>query len=100
MDAKYLDSLVTFIVGLVALATYWLTKRHEKQNAAAIIIMDIRHAEQVVVSIIERGSIDRNLKPILTENNWAKYKHLFASRFSYDDLASLNRFFDACVEIS
>jgi hypothetical protein len=62
--------------------------------------MDIRHAEQVVLSIVERGSADRNLKIILHENNWAKYKHLFASRFSYDDLAALNRFFDSCVEIA
>ena len=100
MDIKYIDSLATVFVGLLALLTYWLTKRHEKQNAAAIIIMDIRHAEQVVLSLVERGSVDRNLKPILHENNWAKYKHLFASRFSYDDLAILNRFFDSCVEIA
>lgn len=101
MSPDYFNSIVTAVVGLIALLVYWLTKRHEKESAAAIIIMDIRHAEQIIVSLIDRGVIDRaSLKPILHENNWAKYKHLFASSFSYDDLSTFNRFFDSCVEIA
>lgn len=97
---SYANGVVTVIVGLVALLVYWLRKRSEKQNAAIVIVMDIRHAEQVVLSILEKGSIDRTLKKIITENNWAKYKHLFAGDFSIDDFSAFNRFFDACVEIS
>lgn len=100
MSPEHLNSIVTFVVGLLALVVYWLTKRHEKKNAATIIVMDIRHAEQVVLSLLERNAVDRSLKSILYENNWAKYKHLFASDFSYDDFAALNRFFDSCVEIA
>lgn len=62
--------------------------------------MDIRHAEQIVLSILEKQVIDRTLKDILLENNWAKYKHLFASDFSHDDFAAFNRFFVACTEIA
>ena len=100
MNPEIFNSIVTFVVGLVALGVYWLTKRGEKQNAATIVVMDIRHAEQVVLSILEKGVVDRTLKNILSENNWAKYKHLFASEFSYDDFAAFNRFFDSCVEIA
>lgn len=100
MNPEYLNATVTFVVGFVALAVYWLTKRAEKRNAATIVVMDIRHAEQVVLSILEKGMIDKSLKNILSENNWAKYKHLFASDFSYDDFAAFNRFFEACVEIA
>jgi len=99
LKPEIFNSIVTLIVGLVAFVIYWLTKRTEKRNAATIVVMDIRHAEQVVESILERG-IDKSLKSILHENNWAKYKHLFASDFSYDDFAAFNRFFDACVEIA
>jgi hypothetical protein len=99
MNPEYLNAAVTLIVGLVALAVYALTKRSERQNAAMIILMDIRHAEQVVLSILEKGLVDRTMRPILSENNWGKYKHLFAKRFSSDDFAAFNRFFDACVEI-
>lgn len=100
MDPNYVNSIVTLIVGFAAVFVYWLTKRAEKRNAAIIIVMDIRHAEQVVFSILETGIIDKTLKNILSENNWAKYKHLFASDFSYDDFACFNRFFESCVEIS
>ena len=100
MNPEIFNSIVTLVVGLVALGVYWLTKRGEKQNAATIVVMDIRHAEQVVLSILEKGVVDRTLKNILSENNWAKYKHLFASEFSYDDFAAFNRFFDSCVEIA
>lgn len=99
MDADLLNGIVTFIVGVFAFVVYKIQKIEEKRNAAIIIIMDIRYAEQVVLSILEKG-IDLTLKPILRENNWDKYKHLFASDFSYDNFSSFNRFFDACVEIT
>lgn len=100
MQLDYINSIVTFLVGLIALIVYWLAKRHEKRNAATIILMDLRHVEQVVLSILEKGSVDTLLKNIITENNWNKYKHLFASDFSQDDFSAFNRFFDACVEMS
>lgn len=100
VNPEFWSSLVTFLVGLVALVVYWLTKRAEKRNAATIVVMDIRHAEQVVLSILEKGVVDRTIKNILSENNWAKYKHLFASDFSLDDFSAFNRFFEACAEIS
>lgn len=100
MDLNIINSIVTFVVGLVALVVYGMTKRHEKKNAATIIVMDIRHAEQVVLSILEKGAIDISTKDVLLENNWSKYKHLFASDFSHDDFAVFNRFFNSCVEMS
>lgn len=100
MDPEYINSIVTFLVGGIALLVYCLTKRNEKRNAATIILMDVRHAEQVVLSILEKGSVDTVLKNIITENNWNKYKHLFASDFSQDDFSAFNRFFDACIDIS
>lgn len=100
MHPEYINSVVTFLVGVIALLVYWLTKKNEKRNAATIIAMDVRHAEQVVLSILEKGAVDTLLKNIITENNWNKYKHLFASDFSQDDFSAFNRFFDYCIEIS
>src|SRR5690606_30326637 len=100
MPMEYLDSMVILIVGGVTILVFWLTKRSEKRNAATVIVMDIRHAEQVVQSLLEKGNIDKSLKRVLSENNWGRYKHLFATTFSPDDFAAFNRFFDACVEIS
>jgi hypothetical protein len=100
VNIEFFKSLITPLVGTVAYFVYRLNKRHEKKNAAIIILMDIRHAEQVVLSILEKGEADTLLKNIITENNWAKYKHLFASDFSQDEFLILNRFFESCVDIS
>lgn len=93
-------NLATPIVGTVALVVYWLNKRSDKRNAATIVLMDIRHAEQVVQSILEKGAVDTLVKNIISENNCSKYKHLFASDFSQDDFLAFNRFFESCVDIS
>jgi hypothetical protein len=55
LNLKYFKNLVTPVVGTVARVVYWLKKRNEKRNAAKIVLMDIRHAEQVVLSILEKG---------------------------------------------
>jgi hypothetical protein len=94
------NAAVTIFVGLFAFVVYSMGKRSEKRNAAMIIVMDIRNAEQIIQTLLETSNFDISIKPILSENNWSKYKHLFASDFSYDDFALLNRFFDGCVEIS
>jgi hypothetical protein len=100
MDISLINSAVTLVVGSVALIVYKLSKKHEMASAANIIVMDIRHAEGVVQSILEKGTVDISTKDVLSENNWSKYKHLFARRFSQDDFSSFNRFFDSCVEMS
>ena len=74
MNPDIINSIVTFVVGLFAIGVYLATKHSEKRNAATIVVMDIRHAEQVVLSLLEKGAVDKSLKIILSENNWAKYK--------------------------
>ena len=100
MDWGILNSVATFIVGFSALYIYTLSKKHEKESASMIVVMDIRHAESVVHSILEQGSINVSIKEIMSENNWTKYKHLFARDFSQDDFSAFNKFFDSCVEMS
>ncbi|MCC4781656.1 hypothetical protein [Vibrio lentus] len=97
---EYLNSIVTLIVGLSAYYVYYASKKHAKESAANIIIMDIRHAEQIVQNILEKGFVDIWTREVLLENNWSKYKHLFVKDFGQDDFASFNRFFDSCVEMS
>lgn len=100
MYSQFLNAAVTFLVGITAFVVYLVQKHHEAQNAARIIIADVRHAEQVVVAILERGQIDIWSKDLLRENNWAKYKHLLARFLSSDDLVAFNRFFLAAAQMS
>lgn len=97
---EVLTNSIPIVVGFAALFVYKLSKRTEMRNAAAIVVMDIRNAEQVVRSILERGKVEKSQKNVLVENSWGKYKHLFASKFSYDDFVAFNQFFDTCIEIA
>ncbi|MBV8464619.1 MAG: hypothetical protein JO218_01625 [Burkholderiales bacterium] len=97
--ADYLNAVVTLVVGAIALLVYRLTRRAERRNAAIIVLMDIRRAEDVIQATLQKGFIDMSMRVIMTENNWAKYKHLFADKFSHDDFKAFNLFFDSCYEI-
>lgn len=101
-EINWLDLLnpaVTLVAGLIALWVYQLNKKHQQQDAAILIVMDIRRAEQAQRSLMEKGSIDRTMKPFPTSANWLKGKHLFARTLVVDDLALIDRFFDGCEEI-
>lgn len=91
---------VTFIVGLVAILVYWMQRRSEKEAAATILVMDIRHTEQVIAAVLERNSFDNAMGRPVGFNNWEKYKHFFAKDLSSDEFSAFNRFFFACGEIA
>ncbi|HBB9946878.1 hypothetical protein JHS95_06725 [Vibrio parahaemolyticus] len=96
--SSLLNVVVTFLAGVTALVVYLLSKRHERKSAATILLMDIRNAENVVLSIKDKG-LDLWTKEILTDNNWNKLKPLFVGEFSNDEITAFNRFFDSCSEM-
>ncbi|MEZ9706439.1 hypothetical protein AB4308_18715 [Vibrio breoganii] len=96
--SSLLNVIVTLVAGITALGVYLLSKAHERKSAATILLMDIRNAESVVLTIKDKG-LDLWTKEILTDNNWDKFKHLFVGKFSNDEIAAFNRFFDSCSEM-
>ncbi|WP_414156538.1 hypothetical protein [Pseudomonas sp. BNK-30] len=95
-----ITGIVTFVVGMVALIVYWMQKRSEKEAAATILVMDIRHTEQVISAVLERNAFDNAMGRPVGFNNWEKYKHYFAKDLSSDEFSAFNRFFFACGEIA
>ena len=94
-----ITNLIVSLVGFTAIIVYWLTRRRETCNAANILMMDIVRAEEIVLLIRERNTLNLEQKVILTSNNWATYRHLFVSKLSYLEVVGFNRFFDACASI-
>jgi hypothetical protein len=97
---SWVNGAVTVIVGLVALLVFKLQQYERRKSAAIILIMDIRHAEQVIGEVLHRNSFDRFMGNIHGAKNWEQNKHLFVSDLSTDDLSHFNKFFLACSEIS
>jgi len=99
MDIAFLGPTVTLVVGSFAVILYILNKRSEKRNAAAIIVMDVRHAESLITQLKQAGYLNGKIRKLSPYDNWNKYKHLFVSEISSDDFYSITEFFAYCSDI-
>jgi len=92
-------SLVISTLGGSAFFSYLVTKRGIVRDAANILVMDIKRGEAVVRRIRELKNVEQTQNTILHVNNWMKYRHLFVSKLSYDEVVAFNSFFDGCIAI-
>ena len=92
------SGIATILTGAVAIYLYKRQIAHEKRNAAIMLILEIRQAEQKVSTILHTKII--KMEKIPFTGNWDKYKHFFSSDLSYDDFALFNRFFESILNIS
>lgn len=99
-DINWFNGAVTLVVGSVAIIVFFIQRHAEKKGAATILVMDIRHTEEVVRSVLERNSFDIGMGRPVGFSNWEKNKHHFAPNLSSDEFAAFNRFFLAGSEIA
>lgn len=95
LNSNFLQSAITFIVGLFALLIYRRQKRDQKKAAASSIYLEIQHIESCIPKLKEatrRGSLNLDLN-IIRENSWPKYSHLFSSDFDKDEWITITDFY-------
>ena len=90
------SGIATILAGLGAIMAYWMHKRDEKNNAAKIILSEIRNAEQQILKIKNDGVVS-DYSSVLSFNSWQKYAHLFVKILDRDELDLINNFYIACV---
>ncbi len=93
-----------FFVGFATVATvfgavwiYTRQKNAEKQQIAALLVNEVRNAEQAIQALKIRSQATEIPEIIiLPQNSWVKYSHLFIKDLDPDQIDSINRFyFDA-----
>ena len=87
MIVEYLNSVVTLIVGAVAIYVYKKQKLDTKRDAANSILLEIQHAERSIDKVrdfIKKDSLDVDVI-ILQADSWIKNKHLFSRDFDKDE---------------
>lgn len=91
--------LMTVLAALGVIIVYWLQKRSEKINYARIILMEIRNAERAIdqTKTNLKSNIYKYL-PVLPENSWIKYNHLFVNDLNSDQLDIVNNFYNQCAK--
>lgn len=93
---NYLDAIVTFLVGTVAIYIYKKQKIDNKRDAANSILLEIQHAERSIDKIkdfIKKGSLDVDVV-ILQADSWVANKHLFSRDFDKDEWDSITEFYE------
>lgn len=96
MIVEYLNSVVTLIVGVVAIYVYKKQKLDTKRDAANSILLEIQHAERSIDKVrdfIKKDSLDVDVI-ILQADSWIKNKHLFSRDFDKDEWDSITDFYE------
>lgn len=92
--------LVGAITAVAGYIVYRKSKSDEKQEAAALIYLEIINAEQRVDAIKRSSSIEPEIyHPILPSNNWENNKHLFVNDLDANDYSLINNFYFDCRQI-
>jgi hypothetical protein len=95
LDSSFFMALVTLIVGSVALFIYFFQKRDKKREAANILILEIKQAENALRSFMDIGAVNQETI-ILPNNGWQTYHHLFINDLSPEERGLLTRFYTSC----
>lgn len=96
LNTNAFAGLATILTGAIAIGVYFYQKRDQKIQAARVLLLEIRTAEERIRNIkekIESGS-SGDMPSVFATNSWADYSHLFISDFDQDELALINSFYD------
>lgn len=96
-NSNFFLGLSTILTVLVAILLYFRQKKSEKQQIAALLVNEIRNAEEAIHLLKTRTrGVEIPEIIILPQNNWNKFSHLFSKDFDQDEVNTINRFyFDA-----
>jgi len=100
LNSNFFLALTTAIVGAVAIFLYIKQKKDKKRDAANIILMEIRKAEQIINNYKKHGVvIGVTMNKILNQNSWNRYNYLFINYLDRDELDLINNFYATCSKL-
>ncbi len=96
INSTAFSSFVMLLVGSIAIFLYLKQKSDAKVQAARVLLLEIRTAEERINQIKDmiEGSSSEDLPTVFTTNSWKTYSHLFVSDFDQDELKLVGAFYD------
>jgi len=91
-NSNFFVGLITLFVGGFAIYLYFRKNSDTKQNAAKIILQEIRRAEDIINDYKEHGQY-RFTKKIIATNSWAKNIHHFVGDLDQDELDKISNLY-------
>lgn len=93
-----ITSVITIIVGLVAIGVYIWQKHDNKKLAANAILFEIKNAERSIKEArnnLKKDFLSEELFTMKYES-WSKYRHLFVKDFDRDGWDTITDFYNKC----
>ncbi len=96
INSSAFSSFITLLVGSVAIFIYLKQKSDTKVQAARVLLLEIRTAENRIDQLKERLQIGNteDLPSLFPTKSWKNYAHLFVSDFDQDELKLIADFYD------
>lgn len=95
-NSTFFQTLVTLLVGLIALFIYRKQKKDSKQAAANSVFLEIQHIERSIPKVkdaVRSGSLNHLDLSLLREDAWSKYSSLFSADFDKDEWEVITDFY-------
>lgn len=96
-DSNFFQTLVVGGAGVVTFIVYLRQKRDKRIQAARLLLIEIRTAEERIAQIkdrVEAGSGDSDFPSVFPTKSWKIYSHLFISDFDQDEIKAIASFYD------
>ena len=95
-NSNLFTGLATIITGGVAILIYFYQKQDAKTQAARVLLMEIRTAEERIEQIKDKvqSGFTNDFPSVFTTKSWKIYSHLFISNFDQDELKKISSFYD------
>lgn len=94
-------NLLLILVGTFAVIIYFLQERRKSIDAASLIILqidDLQKRLQEISSYVINQQLNSTAfyesLPLIEDDYWGKYKHLFVKQMDATSFSSLNKFYD------
>lgn len=101
LNSPFLTTLVTGLVGSVALYIYFRQHNDEIMNGATTILGEITSAENDLKSIRKKFFANEQPalenKSVMPHESWGRYKHLFRDKFSSAEWKLIDNFYNSCI---
>ncbi len=96
INSNAFSSFVMLLVGSVAIFLYLKQKSDTRVQAARVLLIEIRTAEERMSQLKEKlqSGVTDDLPSIFPTKSWKIYSHLFVSDFDQDELKLLSAFYD------
>jgi hypothetical protein len=101
LDSNFLSSIITLGVGFFAFRIYKKQKDDKKQDAANIVLQEIRNAEAQLIQakeIIARDKVIPESIVAMNTRSWSKYGYLFIRDLTSEEWQFVDNFYEKCAQ--